>query len=107
MTEQKILSLEERDSYDLFKDEGIRSIVSKIPESQRKTGQEKGAYIYSVDYDKITGDSKNYIDNITFIREGMKSGLRPAHLEKDELDLIRQIDGEKWYETYGYSSETD
>lgn len=105
--ELKILSLEHRDQYDLFKDEGIQRIVSQIPKEQLKHGQKKGEYIYSVDYDKITGESKNYIDPLTFIHEGMKSGLRPSQLEADEIELMRKTSGNKWYEVYGYSSEAD
>ena len=99
--------MEDNKPYDLFKDQGIIDIISKIPEDQKKEGQRKGEYIYSTDYDKITGESKNCIDELTFIKEGMKSGLRPSQLDPEELILIRQMCGEKWYETYGYSSEQD
>ena len=105
--EIKILSLEERDSYDLFKDTGISSIVSKMPASQRKIGEKKGEYLYSTDYEKITGESKKYIDALTFIHEGMKSGLRPSQLEVDEVALMRESRGNAWYEAYGYATEQD
>ncbi len=103
----KILSLEDRDSYDLFKDPGISAIVSKISPSQRKIGQKKGEYLYSSDYDKITGESKKYIDTLTFIHEGMKSGLRPSQLDSEEVELMQKNYGETWYETYGYATEQD
>ena len=105
--EIKILSLEDRDAYDLFKDVGIASIISKMPAHQRKMGQKKGEYLYSTDYEKITGESKKYIDTLTFIHEGMKSGLRPSQLDPDELTLMQKNYGETWYETYGYATEQD
>ena len=105
--EIKILSLEERDAYDLFKDPGLASIVAKMPAHQRKMGQKKGEYLYSTDYEKITGESKKYIDTLTFIHEGMKSGLRPSQLDPVEVGLMRESRGENWYESYGYSTEQD
>lgn len=102
-----ILSLEERDAYDLFKDTGIASIVSKMPASQRKIGEKKGEYLYSQDYENITGESKKYIDTLTFIHEGMKSGLRPSQLDASEIALMRESRGSTWYEHYGYATEQD
>ena len=107
MSENKILSIEQRDSYDLFKDPGISSIVAKIPPDQRKIGEKKGEYIYSQDYEKMSGESKRYIDILTFIHEGMKSGLRPSQLEAEEIVLMRDSHGDKWYEQYGYTTEQD
>ena len=100
-------ALKERDNYDLFKDAGIRAIVSKIPEQERKDGQKKGAYLYDTDYSTKQGDSTRYIDLLTFIQEGMKSGLSPSQLEDEERALMREKHGEKWYEQYGHSSEQD
>lgn len=105
--EVKIMSLAERDAYDLFKDAGISSIVAKMPAQQRKLGEKKGEYLYSPDYDKITGESKKYIDTVTFIHEGMKSGLLPSQLDPDEVVLMRETHGDRWFEQYGYSSEQD
>jgi hypothetical protein len=103
----KILPIEERDTYDLFKDQGISSILSKIPKDQLSEGHKKGSYIYSLDYDKITGESKKCMDTLTFIHEGMKSGLRPSQLDPEEVDTMRSTYGEKWYEQYGHTSEKD
>ena len=105
--QKPLLSIAERDNYDLFKDEGIRAIVDAIPEEQRRAGKRHGEYIYSTDYDKKTGASEKCIDDLTFICEGMKSGLRPSQLDVEEIELIRRVKGARWFEAYGYSSESD
>jgi len=65
-----------------------------------------GEYMYNnknVDYeqnfDSVLKESAFYII------EGIKSGLHPSDLDKDEKRVLKEVYGEKWYIKYGYNEK--
>lgn len=44
-------------------------------------------------------------DCIGYIYESLKSGLHPSDLSKEEVKILQNFDGDKWYEKWGYLEE--
>lgn len=42
---------------------------------------------------------------VAYIEEGLKAGLMPYDLDENEVILLQQTYGDKWYEKYGFSRE--
>jgi hypothetical protein len=42
---------------------------------------------------------------VAYVEQGVKSGLLPSDLTEDEVVLLSEAYGEKWYERYGYKQE--
>ena len=42
-------------------------------------------------------------DSISYIIEGLKSGLLPSDLDEDEKNILKEYIGEEWYEQFGYN----
>ena len=40
-----------------------------------------------------------------YIIEGIKAGLLPKELSKDELRVLEEVLGKTWYESYGYTEK--
>ena len=41
-------------------------------------------------------------DAVVYIEESLKSGLHPSMMSQQEIELMKNIVGEKWYENYGF-----
>jgi hypothetical protein len=41
-------------------------------------------------------------ESVAYVEEGIKSGLLPGDLSEDEVILLCNAYGEKWYEKYGF-----
>lgn len=44
-------------------------------------------------------------NSLSYIITGLKSGLLPSDLEKNEKKLLEQYIGKEWYKQYGYSKK--
>jgi len=40
---------------------------------------------------------------VAYVEEGLKSGLLPEDLEENEVILLHETYGDKWYERYGFT----
>jgi hypothetical protein len=98
-------------TYDLFKDESMKAAFKSLPKEEQERYKREGEKVYSVDYDTLgvggTDTKQKAIEDAAYIAEGLKSGLLPRQLEKEEIETMRQVFGKKWYERYGYTSEND
>lgn len=105
---QNTMTLEERDGYDLFKDKNIASLFEKIPEELKKEYKKQGEYMYEKDYAAIDNDLEYKLtESAAYIVEGLKSGLRPSQLSKDEIEVMRTMYGKNWFKNYYFESEED
>ena len=105
---EKILDLEQRDSYSLFTDKSLQALYNELPNEEKVTYKEQGEYMYDKDYEATNNDLQSrMIEAAAYIVEGMKSGLRPSQLDESEREVMRSIYGAKWYEKYYFTAETD
>ena len=74
----------------------------QIEEYKRKGEQMYGGIDYTQNFDPFEEKLKQ---SAIYIISGLKSGLRPNQLGKDELEVLTQIHGETWYIDYGFTKE--
>ncbi len=43
---------------------------------------------------------------VAYVEESLKSGLHPSMLEENEIALLADVRGDKWYERWGYTEDT-
>jgi hypothetical protein len=42
---------------------------------------------------------------VAYVEESLKSGLHPSMLEENEVALLVDVRGDKWYEQWGYTED--
>lgn len=97
----------QKSSYNLFTDEKLKSMFDGLPQSEKDSYKKSGQYMYSYDYVNKGNPEDTILEAVAYINEGLKSGLRPSQLDSSEIQHLRSVYGEKWYERYGYTSEQD
>lgn len=102
------MTIEERDNYSLFTDPNMKALYDKLSEEEKQDYKKKGEYMYSKDYENINNDLESrLVEAAAYINEGMKSGLRPSQLDRDEVNVMREMFGKEWYKKYHFESEQD
>jgi hypothetical protein len=89
-------------------DPSIQAMLNALTPEQRAEYKKQGEYLYnSVDY-AANGEPKavpNSDEAIAYIESGLHSGLHVSSLDKDEVQLLRDTFGDKWYERYDYTED--
>ena len=96
---------------DLFNNPMVNNAIKSLSKEELEKYKKVGEQMYS-NMNNFT-DSKNIRNNLTssmeeavaYVEEGLKSGLLPSDLTEDEVILLVETYGEKWYEKYGYTKE--
>tara|TARA_Y100000389_G_C17387704_1_gene478024 strand:+ start:893 stop:1204 length:312 start_codon:yes stop_codon:yes gene_type:complete len=80
----------------------FKAAWNSLTDKQKEEYTNAGEYMYNnVDY---TQDFDNVLKESAFyIIQGIKSGLHPSDLTKNEKTVLIKVYGEKWYEKYGYT----
>lgn len=101
----------QKSTYDLFSDEALKAAFKSLSKDDQEKYKREGEKVYSVDYETLgvagVDTRQKAIEDAAYIGEGLKSGLLPSQLDKDEIETMRQVFGKKWFERYGYKSESD
>ena len=87
----------------------VKNAISNLTPEQLEKYQEMGNSLYKT-IDFVKGIVLNNVDppteeKLSYIIAGIKSGLLPKDLEKDEIELMIEYYGEKWYEKYGFTDK--
>ena len=95
-------------SYSLFNDPALQRVKNDLPPEVRQRYTEIGKKMYDFDFTQNTlqdNDLSAMIDEsareIVFT---LCNGLHPSFLKKEEMDIMRETRGEKWYLRFGYTS---
>ena len=96
----------QRSNYNMFTDKSLKSAFKSLPKEDQERYKQQGENMYSVDYEGLGKDpNQALLESAAYISEGLKSGLLPTQLTQDELNVMRTIFGETWFEKFGYESE--
>jgi hypothetical protein len=92
---------------DLFNNPMIEAALKALTPEQLAHYKTLGEGLYN----SVNFEDGTVIDNmvppveeaVAYIAEGLKSGLHPTALTEQEMGLMKDHFGEKWYERYGYT----
>ena len=94
---------------DLFNNPMVTNAYNAMSEEEienfRKIGEEM--------YGNINFEQNKILNNIpppmaeavAYVEEGLKSGLMPIDLDENEIFILVEAYGDKWYEKYGFTED--
>lgn len=97
----------QKSTYNLFEDQKMKQMFENLPKEDQINYKRSGEHMYSYDYESAGNVDNKMNEAAAYIVEGLKSGLRPSHLDESELAVMKSVYGDKWFTRYGYSSEKD
>ena len=101
MSEEKLF----KGDYNLFDNPMVRSARSSMTKEDLERYQDWGHAVFD-DIDYETGNINQYpppmINALAYIESSLKSGQHPSTLNEDEINILNEMKGNKWYEKWGY-----
>jgi hypothetical protein len=94
--------------YSLFNNPMINQAKQALSAKDIERYEEWGHAVFDdMDYEStaVTKYPPPMLNAIVYIEDSLKSGQHPSTLTKDELALLNEMKGEKWYENWGYTKE--
>jgi hypothetical protein len=94
---------------DLFSNPMINNALKAMTPEQLEGYKKMGEQLYG----NINFEDSKIVNNmlvpaeeaVAYVEEGIKSGLLPEDLDENEVILLTNIYGEKWYLRYGFKQE--
>jgi hypothetical protein len=80
----------------------LKAMTPEQIEHYKKIGEHMYGNINFVDSKIINNMAPPMAEAVAYVEEGIKSGLLPGDLTEDEVTLLSNAYGEKWYEKYGF-----
>ena len=91
---------------DIWNNPMINNALKAMSPEQVQEYQRIGEYMYgSVNFEDskiIKKMDPPLPESVADIEEGLKAGLMPSDLTEDEVVVLTQAYGDKWYERYGF-----
>jgi hypothetical protein len=96
-------------AYNLFDDPMINNAVKNLTPEQVEHYKNIGKEMYgSIDFEKskVLNNIPPYMDeSLAYISSGLRSGILPKDLEKEEIAVLEECYGKEWYEKFGYTKD--
>jgi hypothetical protein len=94
---------------DLFSNPMVNNALKAMTPEQLEGYKKMGEQLYG----NINFEDSKIVNNmlipadeaVAYVEEGIKSGLLPEHLDENEVILLTNTYGEKWYLRYGFKQE--
>jgi len=83
----------------------LKSMSEEDIAKYKKLGEEMYGKINFEDSTIINNVCAPMAEAVAYVEEGLKSGLHPQDLDENEVCLLIEAYGEKWYEKYGYTQD--
>jgi hypothetical protein len=94
---------------DLFSNPMVNNALKSMTPDQLANYKKMGEQLYG----SINFEDSKIVNNmlipaeeaVAYVEEGIKSGLSPCDLDENEVILLTNTYGEKWYLKYGFKQE--
>ena len=94
---------------DIFNNPMVRAAENAMTAEQKEQFAKIGENLYgTTDFVKNTvldNMPDPMVDSLLHITVQLRSGLHPVDLNEDEIKLLTEVHGEKWYEKWGYTEQ--
>lgn len=92
---------------DKFENNIVNSSIENMNEGQRVQFEKLSKEMFgNIDFQnaKILNQLKPPMeDRVAYITEGLKAGIHPTDLEKDEIITLEETYGKEWYKKWNYT----
>ena len=93
----------------LFNNSMVRSALSAMSPEQKQHYKEIGEKMYNSmnfkDSEVLNAAPAPMAEAAAYVIEGLKSGLHPSYLDENEVALMKDLYGEKWYVKWDATEE--
>jgi hypothetical protein len=93
----------------IFDNPVFKKMMDNMSEEDLAEYKRIGEYMYNnqnyEDSERLNNLPPPLSESVAYISEGLKSGLHPKELSKDETSVMKEAYGDKWYEKFDYTSE--
>jgi len=107
--EKKLEEKKKQRVYDLFDNPMVRSALESMTPEQVESYKRIGKEMYgTIDFEKsevLSNLPPPMAEALLYIEEGLKSGLHPTDLSKDEIALLVESYGKEWYKKWNWSEQ--
>jgi len=94
---------------DLFSNPMVNNALKAMTSEQLENYKKIGEHLYG----NINFEDSKILNNmlipteeaVAYVEEGIKSGISPSDLDENEVILLTNTYGEKWYLRYGFKEE--
>jgi hypothetical protein len=83
----------------------LKALTPQQIEDYRKIGEQLYGNINFEDSKILNNMPAPMAESVAYVEEGIKAGLLPCDLTEDEVILLTEAYGEKWYERYGFKRD--
>lgn len=83
----------------------LKALTPQQIEDYRKIGEQLYGNINFEDSKILNNMPAPMAESVAYVEEGIKAGLLPCDLTEDEVILLTEAYGEKWYEKYGFKRD--
>ena len=83
----------------------LKALTPEQLEEYKRMGEHMYGNIQFEDSKIISNMPPPMAEAVAYVENGIKSGLLPADLTEDEVVLLSEAYGEKWYERYGFKKD--
>ena len=92
---------------DLFNNPMVNNALKAMTTEQTNEYKRIGKYMYShnLEDSNLNNLDDKMDESVAYVEEGIKSGLLPEDLTDDEVTLLTNVYGEKWFLRYGFKEE--
>ena len=80
----------------------LKALSSEQIDYYKKFGESLYGNINFEDSKLLNNIPPPMVESVAYIEEGIKAGLSPSDLTEDEVVILSQAYGDKWYERYGF-----
>ena len=92
---------------DLLNNPMVNNALKAMTTEQINEYKRIGKYMYSHNFEdsNLNNLDDKMDESVAYVEEGIKSGLLPEDLTDDEVTLLTNVYGEKWFLRYGFKEE--
>ena len=93
---------------DLFNNPMINAAKQNMTPEQLEHFKKLGESMYeNIDFEnnEVNNMPPPMVEALAYVCESIKSGLHPSFLEENEIALLKDAYGEKWYERWNFTEE--
>ena len=93
---------------DLFNNPMINAAKRSMAPEEIERLKKLGESMYeNIDFEnnEVNNMPPPMVEALAYVCESLKSGLHPSYLEENEIALLKEGFGEKWYERWNYTEE--
>lgn len=83
----------------------LKALTPEQIEDYKKIGEQLYGNINFEDSKILNNIPPPMAEAVAYVEHGIKSGLLPSDLTEDEVILLSNAYGEKWYERYGFTKD--